>query len=94
MAAGLVDEVRGLMAQGYSSDLPSMSGLGYAQIGRTLRGEVSLDEAVALIKRDTRRFVRHQYNWFRLRDERIRWFEVDVTPHDEIRLVVEGFVRG
>ncbi len=94
MAAGLVDEVRGLVARGYSFELPSMSGLGYAQIGRYLRGEVSLDEAVALIKRDTRRFVRHQYNWFRLRDERLRWFDVDATPYADIRLAVEEFVRA
>ena len=40
-----------------------------------LRGEASLGEAVTNIKRDTRDFVRRQYAWFRLQDERIRWFE-------------------
>ena len=53
-----------------------MSGLGYRQIGQYLRGEVSLEEAVALIRKETRRFVRQQYNWFRLDDARIRWFEI------------------
>jgi len=73
---GLVEEVKGLAEQGYGYDLPSMSGLGYQQIGMYLRGQVSLKEAIQLIKRHTRRFVRHQYNWFRLGDEGIRWFDV------------------
>jgi tRNA dimethylallyltransferase len=75
MADGLVAEVEALVALGYGWELPSMSGLGYRQIGEHLRGEVSLDEAVTNIKRATRDFVRRQYAWFRLKDERIRWFE-------------------
>jgi len=75
VADGLVAEVETLAALGYGCKLPSMSGLGYREIGAYLRGEVSLDEAVANIKRNTRDFVRRQYAWFRLRDERIRWFE-------------------
>ncbi len=77
MEGGLLAEVEQLVEAGYGLDLPSMSGLGYRQIGQYLQGEISLDEAVALIKKETRRFVRQQYNWFRLDDERIRWFEVD-----------------
>ena len=75
MADGLVAEVEALAAQRYGWKLPSMSGLGYREIGEYLRGEVSLDEAVANIKRDTRDFVRRQYTWFRLKDEHIHWFE-------------------
>jgi tRNA dimethylallyltransferase len=75
MAQGLAAEVESLVARGYDWSLPSMSGLGYREIGAYLRGEVSLDEAVANIKRNTRDFVRRQYAWFRLNDERIRWFE-------------------
>jgi len=94
LAAGLVDEVRRLLAQGYDSTLPSMSGLGYRQIAKHLDGEISLDEAIALIKRDTRRFVRQQYNWFRLSDPRISWY--DVTQWDESALHerVGRFLRG
>ncbi len=62
---GLVAEVEGLVARGYGWDLASMSGLGYKQIGAYLRGECSLDEAIAHIKYATHRFVRHQYAWFR-----------------------------
>jgi len=76
MAMGLVAEVQRLVEAGYDWSLPAMSGLGYRQIGQYLRGELSLAEAVALIKKETRRFVRQQYNWFRLDDERINWFEL------------------
>ena len=90
---GLEDEVKSLVEKGYNYDLPSMSGLGYCQIGMYLRGEVELEEAVRLIKRDTRRFVRHQYNWFRLDDERIHWFDATSEPYDEIKAKVVLFLR-
>jgi tRNA dimethylallyltransferase len=89
---GLVEEVRGLVEREYDYDLPSMSGLGYQQIGMYLRGQVSLEEAIQLIKRHTRRFVRHQYNWFRLDDESIRWFDVIGDPYGEIRKLVVSFL--
>ena len=77
MAAGLLEEVRALREAGYSDDLPSMSGLGYRQLAAHLRGEETLDEAVARVKRDTRRFVRQQSNWFREDDPAIAWYEAD-----------------
>ena len=75
LAAGLVAEVEGLVAQGYGWDLPAMSALGYRQIGDYLRGEVTLAEAVARLKRDTRQFVRRQANWFKRTDPGIHWFD-------------------
>ncbi len=75
LAAGLVAEVRGLAAQGYSWDLPAMSALGYRQIGAYLRGECDLAEAVRRLRRDTRIFVRRQANWFKPDDPAIRWFD-------------------
>lgn len=92
-AAGLVAEVQSLVACGYDYALPSMSGLGYRQIGAYLRGGISLDEAAHLIKRETRRFVRQQYNWFRLDDERIRWFDVEVHSPEEIEVAVRESVE-
>ena len=89
---GLVEEVRGLVEQGYGYGLPSMSGLGYQQIGLYLRGQVSLEEAIRLIKRHTRRFVRHQYNWFRLGDAAIRWFDVLSDPYGEIQKLVAALL--
>jgi tRNA dimethylallyltransferase len=75
LEAGLVEEVRCLVAAGYGWELPAMSGLGYRQIGQYLRGEVTLAEAVALIKKQTRRFVHQQQTWFRADDPAIHWLE-------------------
>ena len=75
LAAGLVDEVRRLSEQGFDWDLPAMSALGYSQIGQFLRGDCSLEEAVVLIKRATRQFVRRQTNWFKPENPEIRWIE-------------------
>ena len=73
--AGWVAEVRGLLNRGYGRDLPSMSGLGYKELGMHVDGETSLEQAVEVIKRRTRRLSRQQYGWFRPSDERIRWFQ-------------------
>ncbi len=73
---GLVDEVRALLARGYDPRLPAMQGLGYKEIVPYLRGECSLEEAVARLVRHTRRYARRQWIWFR-RDPRIRWLDVD-----------------
>jgi tRNA A37 N6-isopentenylltransferase MiaA len=64
MEMGLLDETRHL-AERYGWDVPAMSGLGYAQLCAYLRGETTLGESVLAIKRETRRFVRQQANWFR-----------------------------
>ena len=91
MATGLLDEVKRLVESGCHWQQPAMSGLGYRQIGQYLRGEISLEEAVALVKKETRRFVRQQYNWFRLDDPRIHWFEIDADktePYDSIKSLV------
>ncbi len=92
MAAGLVDEVRRLLAKGYDLDTPSMSGLGYRQIALYVKGEATLDEAVRLLKRDTRRFVHHQYSWFRPDDVRIDWFDLSTTRYEAVRDRVAQFL--
>ncbi len=74
MAHGLLDEVRALHERGYDWRLPSMSGFGYAELGTHLRGEISLEDAVAAFKRNTRLFVRRQYTWFR-RHGSLIWLE-------------------
>ena len=92
LAAGLVEEVRSLVARGYHYSLPAMSGLGYRQMGMYLRGEVSLDEAVLLIKRHTRRFVRQQSNWFRSDDPAIQWFDVRDPSLPEREALIKSIV--
>lgn len=69
---GLVEEVASLAKQKYGWQLPSMSGIGYKQIGAYLREEVDLKTAVAMLKRDTRHYARRQITWFK-RDQRIEW---------------------
>lgn len=84
--AGLIDEVRGLLEKGYTTDLPSMKGLGYKQIAGYLKDEYSLQIAIDLLKRDTRRFAKRQFTWFRA-DPRIRW--MDVEGHAAIEVAEE-----
>ena len=80
---GWLDEVR-VLAEKYAWSLPSMSSLGYPQLGAVLRGELSLAEAVQQIKHHTHRFVRHQYAWFRPADERIEWFDLSQRTVEEL----------
>ena len=70
-----------------------MTGLGYRQIAMGVTGEIPMEEAVRLLKRDTRRFVRHQYSWFRLDDLRIQWFDISVANYDNIHQVVAQFLK-
>jgi len=94
IASGLVEEVRRLADAGYGWELPSMTGLGYRQIGQYLRGEVSLEEAIALVKKGTRRFVQQQYNWFRPGDPRIRWLDPGSVAVGEVVAELRGLLAG
>jgi tRNA dimethylallyltransferase len=89
---GLVDEVKGLLQRGYSLSLPSMSGLGYKQIGMFLQGELDLRSAIQNIKYETHRFARHQYAWFRLSDERIHWFDIKQKYEGLVEELISGFM--
>lgn len=83
LAAGLLDEVRLLLAAGYDRALPSMRGLGYKEIAAYLAGEMSLDAAVAQLRRNTRRYAKRQFTWFRA-DPRYRWIDVDDEPAERM----------
>ncbi len=76
LAAGLEEEVRMLMERGYNHGLSSMLGLGYQHFLDCLLGKTSREEAVALLKRDTRRYAKRQFTWFRREPEAV-W--VDIT---------------
>lgn len=89
---GLVAEVESLVARGYGFDLPSMSGLGYRQIGLYIQGKTDLPAAIKQIKFDTHSFARHQYNWFRLKDKRINWFEAGEGVNQAAHRFVQQFV--
>ncbi len=91
---GLVDEVKKLTSMGYNFNLPAMSGIGYKQIGMFLRGELTLAVAIQQIKSETHRFVRHQYNWFQLQDNRIQWFDIQSRVESEIEAVLAKFLKN
>lgn len=76
LQAGLVEEVRTLLAAGYHRALPSMQGLGYKEIAAFLAGEVTLEAAVLQLRRNTHRYAKRQVTWFRA-DPRYRWIDVD-----------------
>jgi tRNA dimethylallyltransferase len=92
--AGLEEEVRRLLAQGYGFELPAMSGVGYGQFAPYLRGEVELADVIRDIKRATRRFVRHQANWFRADDPRIHWLDALPGPHAAALELVQAFLAS
>jgi len=96
---GLVEEVEQLLKKGYSPSLPSMSGIGYKQIGQFLRGEMTLPEAIDKIKYETHRLARHQYAWFCLSDSRIHWFDTSeaeakasIVALNKVKGLIEGFI--
>jgi len=85
IADGFADEVRGLLARGYAPDSPALSAIGYSEMAAYAKGEMSLDEAVLLIKRRTRQFVRRQANWFKESDPKIRWFEMNAHAQAAVK---------
>ncbi len=91
---GLIDETHRLLAAGYDARLPSMTGLGYREMTAYLRGELTLDEAVARIKTETHRYVRHQYTWFR-RMAGVQWFDMQAEDSPQrIMSLAEAFLAG
>ncbi len=92
IAAGLIDEVKRLLAAGYDPALPAMSGIGYGEMVAYLRGEISLAEAVQGMKQRSRRFVRQQATWFRANDPAIHWFDLSAGDDESIFALVERFL--
>jgi tRNA dimethylallyltransferase len=71
---GLIDEIKGLVENGYGLDLKSMQSVGYRHIGLFLKARMPLNNALSLMKRDTRRLAKRQLTWFRS-DREIHWFD-------------------
>ena len=76
---GLVEEVTWLKNQGYTKDMVSMQGLGYKEILSYLEGECTLEEAIYILKRDTRHFAKRQLTWFR-REQDVIWLDKQSYP--------------
>ncbi|HSQ90093.1 tRNA (adenosine(37)-N6)-dimethylallyltransferase MiaA [Romboutsia sp.] len=83
MDGGLVEEVKRLLDMGYTKDMISMQGIGYKEIIKYLDGEYSFDEAIEIIKRDSRRYAKRQLTWFR-RYDNAKWFNLDEYSDKEI----------
>jgi len=73
---GLVEEVEHLLKMGYKKDLNSMQGIGYKEIVDYLENNITLSEAVELIKKRSRNYAKRQLTWFK-RDERYKWINID-----------------
>jgi tRNA dimethylallyltransferase len=97
LAAGLEEETRGLVERGYDWGLPSMSSLGYREIGAYLRGEVALDEAITRFEVATHAYIRRQLTWFRP-DARIAWLDaaqpIEALADKAARLVLTATSGG
>ncbi len=73
---GLIDEVERLVELGYADSITSMQGIGYKEILSYLRKEITLEEAVETVKRESRRYAKRQITWFK-RIKEIKWFSID-----------------
>ncbi len=86
MEQGLLEEVRALKDRGIARDSVSMQGLGYKELLAYLDGEIPLDEAIRIIKRDTRHFAKRQLTWFR-RERDVIWIDRQKTGQEEKKIV-------
>lgn len=87
LSDGFLQEVEDLIAKGYKADLLKMGVIGYSELIRHLEGEISLEEAIMLIKRNTRKYVRRQANWFKPDNPDINWF--DAKDHEILTKMIE-----
>ena len=83
---GLLEEVTFLKNRGYTKDMVSMQGLGYKEILDYLNGECTLEEAIYILKRDTRHFAKRQLTWFR-REKDVIWVNKNEFAHDEDKIL-------
>ena len=88
---GLVAEVKELLDKGYSKDLVSMQGLGYKEIVKHLENEISLDEAIYILKRDTRHFAKRQITWFKREKDAI-WIDLTKFAYNK-EIIIDKMLK-
>ena len=89
---GWVEEVEKLIDKGCDPNSNSFASIGYKEIYSYIIGSTNLEESKSVIKKKTRNLVRHQYNWFRLNDPKITWFDTNSYSQDKIiSKIVEDF---
>ncbi len=84
MKDGFYNEVEGLLESGFPADLPTFSAIGYREMIQVAQGKIVMEDALTLMKRYTRQFVRRQANWFKTNDPEIRWFDLSQVGVEEI----------
>jgi len=84
---GLIEEVKSLLDKGYDRNLVSLQGIGYKEIIDYLEGKTTKQDAIDILKTNTRRFAKRQFTWFKA-DSNIKWF--DLTNLDEIDKVINS----
>lgn len=87
---GLLDEVKKLLEMGYTKDMISMQGIGYKEMIKYLDGEYTYDEAVEIIKRDSRRYAKRQLTWFK-RYQDAKWFDLD--KYQDVEILKEDIIN-
>ena len=87
---GLLDEVKKLLEMGYTKDMISMQGIGYKEMIKYLDGEYTYDEAVEIIKRDSRRYAKRQLTWFK-RYQDAKWFDLD--KYQDVETLKEDIIN-
>lgn len=87
---GLADEVKSLLDMGYDEKLNSMQGIGYKEMISHFKGEITLDEAMNLIKQNSRRYAKRQLTWFR-RNDRIELLSPSDASDMAIKIIKETF---
>ncbi len=92
LADGLLDEVRGLLSAGFARELKALRSIGYKESIAHVLGEIPLEEAVRLIKRDTRHYAKRQLTWFKA-DPNILWFEYPEKFDTILQHVIEFYER-
>jgi tRNA dimethylallyltransferase len=93
MAQGLLQEVQQLLSAGYGSELKAMRAIGYKELTAHIAGEYNLDEAIRLIKRDTRHYAKRQLTWFNA-DQDILWLEYPSKFDTISKHAIEFFEHG
>ena len=86
MERGLLAEVKALQDMGCKRDMTAMQGLGYKELFAYLAGECSLEEAVRIIKRDTRHFAKRQLTWFK-RERDVTWIDKSAFDYDKEKIL-------
>jgi tRNA dimethylallyltransferase len=91
MAHGLLSEVQGLVKKGYDLNLKSMQSIGYRHMGKVINHEMDIETAVSLLKRDTRRYAKRQFTWFK-KEPGIVWIEP--SQKDRAVALVKDFLTS